>query len=74
MKYSFDYAKLIDRIYEKGHDTSDVLTALGGVSEHEWLRKIAGLDEFTQKEIHLLAEKILEISPTEIPEYFFKTI
>lgn len=72
MKATFDYANLIDRIYAEQLNAAQISTELG-ISERDWTRRIAGLEEFTQEEISVLTG-LLKIDPAEIPEYFFKQI
>lgn len=71
MKILFDYTNLIDKIYANGYNSANVASALG-ITEKQWLQRIAGLEEFTQEEIAVLAEEVLQIDPAEIPEYLFK--
>ena len=70
MKMLFDYTRLIDKIYADGGSAASVSSALG-ISEKQWMQRIAGLEEFSQEEIALLTEEVLHIDPAEIPAYFF---
>ena len=72
MKVTFDYTKLIDKIYLENLNVEKVSTALG-ISERDWIRRIAGVEEFTQMEITSLAE-LLNIAPSVISEYFFEVL
>lgn len=70
MLYEFDYEKLVRLVCSKGFSSSDVAEILG-ISERMYLLKLCNKEEFTMDEIRVLAEKVLEIEPETIPEYFF---
>lgn len=70
MLYEFDYEKLVRVVCSKGFSSSDVAEILG-ISERMYLLKLCNKEEFTMDEIRVLAEKVLEIEPETIPEYFF---
>lgn len=71
MLYEFDYEKLVRVVCSKGFSSSDVAEILG-ISERMYLLKLCNKEEFTMDEIRVLAEKVLEIEPETIPEYFFR--
>lgn len=70
MLYDFDYERLVNAIADKGLTSKDVADQLE-ISEKLYLLKLCNHEEFTMEEIQVLAEQILELSPQEIPYYFF---
>ena len=70
MLYDFNYERLINAVYDKGLSSSETAERLG-ISEKLYLLKLCNREEFTMGEIQVFAEKILEISPEEIPDYFY---
>ena len=71
MLYFFDYSNLIEAVYNKGLSSKEVAEILG-ISERKYLLKLNNQEEFTQKEISLLVDNILDLSPESIPDYFFQ--
>ncbi len=71
MLYDFNYEKLVNAVCDKGYTGCDVADILG-ISEKLYLLKLCNKEEFTMDEIRVLAEKVLEIPPEMIPEYFFR--
>lgn len=70
MLYDFNYERLVNAISDKGLTSKDVADQLK-ISERLYLLKLCNHEEFTMGEIQVFAEQILEISPEEIPDYFF---
>lgn len=73
MTYLFDYSKIIRDICVKGLTYKEVAGIIG-ISERKYFRKMSNLEEFTQDEIDVMAESVLEIPPERIPDYFFRPI
>lgn len=65
----FNYAKLYGRMAELGI-SKEKLAQMIGMSRSSLYKKLISSREFTQSEIIQCAE-ILNISPLDIPEYFF---
>ena len=70
MIYRFNYEKLVGAVDDKGMTSSEVAASLD-IPERHYLLKLCNCEEFTLEEISILADQVLEISPEEIPEYFF---
>lgn len=51
--------------------TSVDIAGILRISEKSYLMKLCSYEEFTMDEIRKLAETVLEVSPEDIPEYFF---
>lgn len=71
MLYFFDYSNLIEAVYNKGLSSKEVAEILG-ISERKYLLKLNNQEEFTQKEISLLVDNVLDLSPESIPDFFFR--
>lgn len=66
----FDYSKIINNVHGKGLSHREIAAVLG-ISEKDYSLKLCNKEEFTQREIDVMATKVLEIAPELIPDYFF---
>lgn len=65
----YDYSKLLGRIIEKFKSQANFSEAIG-LSERSLSRKLTGKVDFKQSEIAKVC-KLLELTDTDIPSYFF---
>ena len=71
MLYKFNYERFLDAACRNGFTSIDIASILC-ISEKSYLMKLCSYEEFTMDEIRKLAESVLEGSPEDIPEYFFR--
>jgi transcriptional regulator with XRE-family HTH domain len=67
---SFDYSKLCGKIKEKCK-TQERFAKLMGIARTSLSAKLNNNSEFTQQEINKAIE-VLNLTQSEIPEYFFR--
>lgn len=70
MLHKFNYERFLDAACRNGFTSIDIAGILC-ISEKSYLMKLCSYEEFTMDEIRKLAESVLEVSPEDIPEYFF---
>lgn len=68
---AFDYSKLRGRIKEK-YNTQDLFAEKLGIARTSLSLRLNGKVEFSQEEI-IKSCNLLDITPEEIPLYFFTT-
>lgn len=71
MLHKFNYERFLDATSRNGFTSVDIAGILR-ISEKSYLTKLCSYEEFTMDEISRLAETVLEVSPEDIPEYFFR--